>query len=395
MTVPDVSVVIAVRDAPPRLADSLASLAGQTLGAGRLEVVAVAHGPAGGGAELARLASLHPGLLRVAPPPPGAGGPAGAADHGTALAAGRYVLRLPAGDRLGAEALERLVATADRLGSDVVLPLPVGPDGRARRHGIFAAPADRVSRTDPALPWALSETMLVRRELITGHGLRRRPDLPVHAEQVFAVAALLHARRISVTTDYGYLLPAHRTVPRAEPGEVLRGVRAVQEVVERLTGPGPERDAIHGRYFGWELPQLLQPPFLALDGPEQLAVLAETGRLVDRYCSPALFVRLPVADRLRLALARRGELAALRGLIAHEAVHGPPPEVRRGGRSYAGYPAFRDPALGLPDALFELPGGPAVRPPGWRRLVPRQVRREARRWRRAWRDARPAKAAGS
>lgn len=262
---------------------------------------------------------------------------------------------------------------------------------------MFATGAEQVGFTDSALLWALTDAKLFRRELITRYGLRRRPDLPVHADRPFTVAALLHAERISVLADYGYYHRARRPDParRAPALDRLRGIRAVQEVVEQLTGPGPTRDAIRSRYFGWELPQLLQQPFLALDGPEQRAVVREIGRLVDRYCSPGLFVRLPVADRLRLALAQRGELGALRGLIAHEAVHGPPPEVRRGGRRYAGYPVFRQVSPALPDALFELPGGPAVRPPGWRRLVPRQVGRRARRWRRAWRDARPVKAAGS
>ncbi|MEV4613968.1 glycosyltransferase [Kitasatospora sp. NPDC049258] len=402
MTVADVSVVIAVHDAMPHLADCLASLAGQSIGAPRMEVVAVDLGSTdGSGAQLRRFAARHPGRCRILGPaaaPDGAGAPTDPLDLATAHARGRYVCELGADERLDAEALERLVDAADRWGADVVLARTAGEPPR----GVRAATAERVTFADPALAWELSGVRFLRRELITRHGLRRRPDLAAHADQPFGVAALLLAGRISVLADHEHIHPVPGAARRpgaagcrSAAADRLRGIRAVQEVVEQLAGPGPARDAIRGRHFGWDLPQLLQQPFLALDGPDQAELVREIGRLVDRYCSPGLFVRLPVADRLRLALAQRGELPVLRGLIAHEAVFGPPPEVRRGGRSYAGYPVFRDARLGLPDALFELPGGPAVRPPGWRRLVPRQVRRSARRWRRAWRDARPAKAAGS
>ncbi|MFJ1705695.1 hypothetical protein [Kitasatospora sp. NPDC088346] len=332
MTVPDVSVVIAVRDALPHLVDCPASPAGQTVGAGRMEAVAVDGGSTdGSAAELERFAALHPALLGPRPSAPAQPDPTAP-----------------------------MAPTAPSA--------PTGP----------AEPAERVGFTDSALPWAptLTDARLFRRELITRHGLRRPPELPVHADRPFTVAALLHAGRIPVPADYGHHHRAHR--PDADPDR-----RA------------PARGAIRRRYLGRELPHLLQQPFPALDAPAQQAVVREIGRPVDRYCSPGLFVGLPVADRLRPALAQRGELGALRGLVAHEAVHGPPPEVRRGGRGYVGHPVFRQAGLALPDALFELPGGPAVRPPGWRRLVPRQVRRGARGWRRAGRDARPVKAAGS
>ncbi|WP_354640662.1 hypothetical protein [Kitasatospora camelliae] len=145
---------------------------------------------------------------------------------------------------------------------------------------------------------------------------------------------------------------------------------------DRLPGSdalGPERDALRARHFGWEVPGLLQVGFLAHRPAPAHRICREIGDLVDRHCPPAVFAALPVPDRLRLALARRGELDALRALIAYEAVHGPPPAVRRGDRAYAVYPAYRDRRLALPDALFQLPGQSAP-PAPWRRLVPRPAR---------------------
>jgi len=385
--VPDVSVVIAVHDTMPYLTACLTSLAEQTIGHARMEVVVVDDGSTdGSSAEIARFAALHPGLFHTVRQAD-SGGPANPTNRGTDLARGRYLLYLGAGDRLGAEALERLVDAADRWDSDVVIPKQVGENGRLVPQGIFDRTRERVSFTDSALAWALADTKLFRRELILRHGLRRREDLPVHSDQPFTLGALLNARKISVLADYDYyhlVLRENRgdVTHRAGPLDRLRGVRAVQQRLDELTPPGPVRDAVRSRHFGWELPQLLQTGFLAEPPAVQRLIAEEIGRLLDRHCSPAVFARLPVPDRLRLALARRGELAALRALIGYEAAHGTPPVVHRGGRAYAGYPVYRDRRLGLPDALFEL--SPAERGGGsgglrLRRLVPRQVRRRLRR----------------
>ncbi|MEU3493858.1 glycosyltransferase family 2 protein [Kitasatospora cineracea] len=375
---PDVSVVIAVHDTMPYLTACLDSLVGQSIERQRMEVVAVDDGSSDGSSEeLARYAAAHPGLFRTARQP-ASGGPASPTNRGTDLARGRYLLYLGSDDWLGPEALERMVAAADRWQSDVLIPKQVGEHGRVVPQGIFDRTAEQVGFTDSALAWALGDTKLFRRDLVTSHGLRRREDLVIHSDQPFTLGALLHARKVSVLADYDYyhlVLRRDRSnvTHRAGPLDRLRGFTAAHEVLDRGTLPGPARDAVRARYFSWDVPQLLQAPFLAEPPAMQRRIVQEIGRFTERHCSPAVFRTLPVPARLRLALARRGELLALCDLITWERDHGEAPAVRRGSRLYAGYPVFRDRHLGLPDALFEL--GRAPGPAGWRRLVPAPLRR--------------------
>ncbi|MFB7663763.1 glycosyltransferase family 2 protein [Kitasatospora sp. NPDC056138] len=372
--------VIAVYNTMPYLTACLDSLVGQSIGHRRMEIVAVDDGSTdGSGAELDRYATRHPGLFKVRHQA-NSGGPAHPTNRGTAEATGRYVLYLGADDWLGAEALERMVEAADRWESEVLVPKQVGENGRLVPQGIFERTAREVTFTDSALAWALADTKLFRRDLLQRHGLRRLEDLPVHSDQPFTLEALLRAERVSVLADYDYyhlVLRRDRSnvTHRAGPLDRLRGVRAIQEVVERLTGPGPVRDAIRSRHFGWEVPQLLQADFLHLDQALQRQLCAGIAGLLDDFCTPELLTRLPVGDRLRLALARRGELAALRGVIEYELANGTPPPVRRRGREYAGYPLFRSRRPRLPDELFALGGaGPdGGWPAGLRRRVMRSL----------------------
>ncbi|MFJ1755283.1 glycosyltransferase family 2 protein [Kitasatospora sp. NPDC088134] len=381
---PDVSVVIAVHDTMPYLTACLDSLVGQTIGPARMEVVAVDDGSSDGSTEeLARFAAAHPGLFRTVRQP-ASGGPAKPTNRGTELARGRYLLYLGADDWLGPEALRRMVDAADRWHSDVLIPKQVGENGRIVPQGIFDRTAEQVTFTDSALAWALGDTKLFRRELVVAHGLRRREDLVIHSDQPFTIGALMHARKVSVLADYDYYHLVSRqdrsnVTHRAGPLDRLRGFRASQEVLAGYA-ERPAHRAIRERFFSWDVPQLLQEGFLAEPPALQARIAREIGELVDRYCPALVFADLPVPVRLRLALARRGDLPGLCELIGHEREHGAPPEVRRRGRLYAAYPMFRERRRALPDALFEI--GPAPGPRGWRRLVPaplRRARRAARR----------------
>ncbi|WP_051966012.1 glycosyltransferase family 2 protein [Kitasatospora mediocidica] len=373
----DVTVVLAVYNAMPYLTACLESLAGQSIRrrpGGGLEVVAVDDGSTdGGGAELCAFAARHPGLVRVVHQP-NSGGPAAPGNRALELARGRYVFFLGADDWLGEHALERLVALADRAESDVVLGRMVGVGGRQVPQGIFEANRDRITFTDSALAWALSDTKLFRRELIERHGLRKREDLPAYSDQPFTLEACLRSRRISVLADYdcyyAVLREDHGNVTvRARHEDRLRGVAAMLGVAERLAEPGAEREALRARAFSWEIPRLLTADFLALPEPAQRRVCAGVGRLVALHCEEAALAELPVRDRLRLDLARRGRVAALRRLIRYQAAYGE--------RSA---PAAQEQQA--QDAAVEQAPEPRPLPVPvqlWRGLVPAQVRRRLHR----------------
>ncbi|MBV6698446.1 glycosyltransferase [Kitasatospora aureofaciens] len=400
MAGPDVTVVVAVYNTMPYLTACLDSLVAQTLAPGRLEVVVVDDGSTDGGeAVLDDYAARHPGLFRVVHQA-NSGGPAAPTNRGLALARGRYVLFLGADDWLGAEALERLVAAADAWGSDVVVPKQVGVNGRLVPQGIFHASAESVSFTDSALAWALADTKLFRLDLVRRHGLRRNEKLKVFSDQPFTLEACLRAARVSVLADYDcYFLVLREDLgnvtERATALDRLCGIAALQQVAADLAEPGEELDAIRIRSFTWDVPRLLQHDFLLFDDELQHRVCTEVARLIGRFRAREVYHRLPVAERLRLELAAAGRPEALRDLIRYEAAHGEPPVVVDGCRHYAGYPAFRDAELGLPDELFLLREVPAevvaAAPPLnlaqqlWRGAVPVELRRMLRRhptWRR-------------
>ncbi|WP_344343210.1 glycosyltransferase family 2 protein, partial [Kitasatospora putterlickiae] len=371
MTVPDVTVVIAVYNTMPYLTACLDSLVRQSIGHARMEVVAVDDGSTdGGGALLDAYAQRHPGLFQVVHQA-NSGGPAAPTNRGLALARGRYVLFLGADDWLGDEALERMVTAADTWESDVLIPKQVGVNGRLVPQGIFDATAASVGFEDSALAWALADTKLFRLDLVRRHNLARKEELKVYSDQPFTLAALLRARRISVLADYDHYFLVLRedrgnVTQRAGALDRIRGVAAVQWVAAELAEPGGQLDAIKARHFGWEVPQLLQTDLLALDAGVREEVCAGVGELVRRFAAHEVYHRLAVADRVRLELAAGGKHGALCELIAYEAEHGTPPEVTEDGadgvrRRYAGYPAFRDGAVGLADGLFLL-GEEAVAP---------------------------------
>ncbi|WP_051970281.1 glycosyltransferase family 2 protein [Kitasatospora azatica] len=380
--VPEVTVVIACHNAMPQLTAGLDSLVGQSIRRrrpGALQVLAVDDGSTDdSGTELRRYEERHPELFTVlggADP----GGSAAAGNRALDRARGRFVLFLCAADRLGLEALERLVALADRAGSDVVLGRTVGVGGRQVAQEIFERTREQVTFTDSALAWALSDSKLFRRELLVGHSLRKREDLPAHCEQPFTLEACLHARRISVLADYDcyYAMPRPDRSPvtvRSRHEARLRGAAALLEVVERLAEPGPEQAVLRGRVFCWDVASLLRTEFLTLEEPVQRRLCAGVGRLLDRHCPPADFQQLAVRDRLRLDLARRGRVAALRRLIRYQAAYWEAAQPKVAGE--------REPVPVVPAPAHSVPVPVPVQL--WRGIVPEQVRRRLRR-QPAWR----------
>ncbi|MFF8956021.1 glycosyltransferase family 2 protein [Streptomyces sp. NPDC014894] len=357
---PDVTVVIAVYNTMPYLTECLDSLVAQSIGLDRLQIVAVDDGSTdGGGAELDRYARAHPRTFTVIHQP-NSGGPAAPSNRGLASADGRYVYFMGSDDRLGPEALARLVACADEHGSDIVVGRMTGAGGRYVHQALFTENARDVGLNDSALPFTLSNAKLFRRELVDRHGLSFPEDMPVGSDQPFTIEACVRARRISVLADYTY----YYAVKRRDAGNItyraghLARLRCTARIMRHAAGlipPGPERDSLLHRHFTWELAKLLQADFAALDGPDRAEVCAGIAELADAYLTEAVSARLPARRRAALALARCGAVGGLLALIEDEERHGPVFELA-GDRAFLRRPGFRDPALGLPDREYELLG---------------------------------------
>jgi glycosyltransferase involved in cell wall biosynthesis len=356
---PDVSVVLAVHNTMPYLTACLASLAGQTIGAGRMEVVAVDDGSTdGSAAELDRFARRHPGLCTVLRQP-NSGGPAGPFNRGLDAAAGRYVFFLGADDRLGPEALERLVAAADAWGSDVVLGRVVGVNGRHIYQDVYARTEPDLDLFDSPLPRSLANTKLFRRALLERHAIRYREDMRIGSDLPFTLAACYRADRISVLADYDY----YYAVRRFGDGNITyvsrHGLRVetaekITEYVAGLIGPGKRRDAILLRRFDHEIARLVEDDLLSVDRATQQRVHDGVGRMVRAYLTGDIEAGLGPETRIRLAVARDGDLDDLLGVIRQDARAGIPAVETRGGRRYARYPGFGR----LPDACFDVTTSP-------------------------------------
>ncbi|MFF8829579.1 glycosyltransferase family 2 protein [Streptomyces sp. NPDC015131] len=361
MTTPDVTVVVAVYNTMPYLTECLNSLVGQSIGLDRLEVVAVDDGSTDdSGRELDRFAETYPNTVKVIHQA-NSGGPAAPSNRALELATGRYVYFIGSDDHLGKEALERMVACADKHGSDVVVGKMVGTNGRYVHQALYKKSDPDVSLYDSALPFTLANTKLFRRELVEKHKLRFPEDLPVGSDQPFTIEACVRAAKISVLADYTYYYAVKRgdasnITYRANHLARLRCTERIMHFTASLVEPGPRRDAVLKRHFTWELAKLIQDDFPALDAVTRTEVCAGIAALADAYFTDELRDAMDVKRRLRICLAQRGEVDALVRAIEEEAEHGSPPLLLEDGRAFVRYPGFRDPAVGLPDRAYEIIG---------------------------------------
>ncbi|MEV3859297.1 glycosyltransferase [Streptomyces sp. NPDC050095] len=353
---PDVSVVVAVYNTMPYLTECLTSLAEQSIGHERLEVVAVDDGSTdGSGKELDRFAELYPGLFTVVHQE-NSGGPAAPSNRALDLARGRYVFFVGADDYLGVEALERLVTAADRLGSDVVLGKMVGVNGRDVPGAVFERDSDDVTFLNSALAWSISNTKLFRRGHIEELGLRFDEDLPVLSDEPFTMEACFRARRVSVRADYDYYFAVRRddesnVTLSFRREDWLRATARAMAVTARHTEPGASRDWIHRRHCTSEMARILAPGLLDLPLDTQRRLCDGLGELVREHCNESVMARLSRVDRLCMRLAGRGHTDAVLAVLRAGAE--PPLRLDRK-RAYTAYPSFRDPELAVPDAWFDV-----------------------------------------
>ncbi len=361
MTSPDVTVVVAVYNTMPYLTECLNSLVGQSIGLDRLEIVAVDDGSTDdSGAELDRFAKKYPKTVKVIHQA-NSGGPAAPSNRALEVATGRFVYFIGSDDYLGKEALARMVKYADKHDSDVVIGKMVGTNGRYVHQALYKKSNPDVSLYDSALPFTLANTKLFRRDLVERHKLRFPEDLPVGSDQPFTIEACVRARKISVLADYTY----YYAVKRGDSSNItyranhLSRLRCTARILEHAAGlieAGPQRDTVFQRHFTWELAKLVQGDFPALDEQTRREVCAGIAELADDYLTERLADSLPVTRRVRLTLAQRGMVDELVAAIEAEENGAPLPFHLEGDRAFAAYTGFRDPAVGIPDRVYEVLG---------------------------------------
>ncbi|MEV7005359.1 glycosyltransferase family 2 protein [Streptosporangium sp. NPDC051022] len=301
----DVTVIVPVYNCRPYLDRCLTSLLVQRVSR---EIVVVDDGSTDGSAELLDLyASYHRGVIKVIRQEH-SGGAGRPRNVGLSQARGRYVFFCDADDYLGPEALERMLAMAERNGSDMVLGKIVGHDRRAPAS-MFRESAERVALGDSSVYNSLSCFKLFRREMLERHAIRFDETLLVGEDVFFTTHAYCHAGVISVVADYDcYHLVARsdgssimqRSGSR-DPVSWLRMIKGPIELMVRHVRPGALRDHLLRRHFRMDALSSLGRPFLEAEEVQRKEIVAEVADMCERWLTDGVRERLNPIDRSRIA----------------------------------------------------------------------------------------------
>lgn len=389
VTQPDVSVIIGAYEAMPYLVECLASVEAQTIDPGRMEVIAVDDGSTDGTGEcLEEFAARVPIPVTVIRQE-NSGGPSGPRNVGLAKATGRYVFFLDADDRLGPEALERMVAMADRNGTDVVLGRVEGVN-RTAPKSMWGETLDRTDVFSSNIKFTLSAQKLFRRALLDRHGMRFDESLWTGEDAVFTLEAYLRADGVSVLADYTcYYLVGRDDGKHVTKtgGYALRfdSARALMKLIADMVPAGDRRDLLMVRPFLITLLPQFGPKFLTDDEEVRRHKFELAKPLMDAYWTPGVARRLKVHERLRLHLVAMQRADLLLDVVKFVKAKKQAAAVleKRGTRLYLVYPHFRSPKARIPDEMYLADAREARAFEGYREAAansfPRRALRKIRR----------------
>ncbi|MEU5094638.1 glycosyltransferase family 2 protein [Streptomyces sp. NPDC020996] len=380
---PDVSVIIGAYEAMPYLIDCLASVESQTIDPARIEVIAVDDGSTDGTGEyLEEFAARAPMPVTVIRQD-NSGGPSGPRNVGLGKAAGRYVFFLDADDRLGTEALERMVAMADRNGTDVVLGRVEGIN-RKPPQSMWGKTLDRTDVFSSNIKFTLSAQKLFRRDFLERHGMRFDESLWTGEDALFTMEAYLRANGVSVVADH----TCYYLVGRADGKHVTKSgsytlrfdsARALMNLIAEHVPAGERRDALMIRPFLITLLPQFGPKYLK-DSEEVRRHKFELARpLTEKYWTEGVARRLKVEERLRLHLVAEQRPELLTEVLRFVKAKKQAPALleKKGRRLYLVYPHFRDERAGVPDSVYLAAPREARAFPGYREGAADSVLRRA------------------
>ncbi|WP_046733237.1 glycosyltransferase family 2 protein [Streptomyces humi] len=342
----------------PYLVECLASVERQTLDPARMEVIAVDDGSADGTGEcleeFAARAAMPVTVIRQE----NSGGPSGPRNVGLAKATGRYVFFLDADDRLGDEALERMVAMADKNGTDVVLGKVEGIN-RKPPTSMWGRTLDRTDVFSSNIKFTLSAQKLFRRALLERHDMRFDESLWTGEDALFTMEAYLRADGVSVVADY----PCYYLVGREDGKHVTKSgsytlrfdsARALMNLIADMVPAGPRRDTLMVRPFLVTLLPQFGPKFLKDDERIRQHKMELAAPLMAAHWNPEVARRLRVHERLRLHLVavRRPELLPEVIEFVRAKKQADALLEKRGTRVYLAYPHFRSKPAGVPDWIY-------------------------------------------
>ena len=322
-TFPAVSVIVPVFNPGADFDDCVASLLGQTMRPGELELIFVDDGSTDGTpARLDALAAEHPHVRVVHTP--NSGWPGRPRNIGIELARGEYVYFVDNDDWLEHDAIERMHAAARRDAADVVIGKVVG-HGRTVPRALFRESVHGVPFDSARFLALLTPHKLFRRETLDVHGIRFPEGRRRLEDHLFVVHAYFHAARISVLADrpyYHWMLrdrARHASSRRIDPEGYFANVREVLDLVVEHTEPGPLRDGLLSHWYrGKMLGRVGGGGFRRRDDEFNRRLVAVIRALaLDRY-DESVHERLAFNLRVRSLLLRAGRYDALQQLAELE-----------------------------------------------------------------------------
>ncbi|MEV6420478.1 glycosyltransferase family 2 protein [Streptomyces sp. NPDC051662] len=381
-SLPDVSVIVGAYEAMPYLIRCLESVEAQTLGPERIEIIAVDDGSTDGTGEYLEAFAARTAIPTRVVRQANSGGPSGPRNVGLGMARGRYVFFLDADDYFADESLERMVAMADRAGTDVVLGKVEGVN-RGAPGSMWNRTAERVDIYRSQVIYTLSAQKLFRRDLIERLGLRFDETLRTGEDALFTMEAYIRGNGVSVIADYTcyYLVGRDDGKHVTKTGSYtlrFEATGALMELITTLVPAGQKRDRLMVRPFTVGLIQ--QFGHGMLKQPERIRQhkLELAAPLMERYWTPGVAARIKVSERLRLECVALGRLDLLADMLAFVKA-GTVPEVVHRGRvrtPYLVFPHFGDKRSGLKDASYEVTVPDWLGKPGLRRIeAPQALRR--------------------
>ncbi|MBP0458451.1 glycosyltransferase family 2 protein [Streptomyces montanisoli] len=357
---PDVTVVVGAYEAMPYLIRCLESVESQTLGPHRIELVAVNDGSTDGTGEyLDEFAARSAVPTRVVHQA-NSGGPSGPRNVGLSMARGRFVFFLDADDYFTDDALERMVAMADKAGTDVVLGKLAGVNRKAP-NSMFKRTVERADIYNSRVIYTLSAEKLFRRELLIRQGIRFDTSLYTGEDQMFTLQAYLRGNGVSVVADS----PCLWIVGRDDGKQVTKSgtyahrfdsAVAITDLVAELLPPGAKRDKIMVRPLWVTLLQQFNPPLLRAPEGVMEDKVARGQAILEKHWNPRVAKHFRVVDRIRLECIARGRSDLLADVLRFMDAKKLPEIVLRGRDKipYLAFPHFGSRTAGLPIETFRV-----------------------------------------
>ncbi|MFJ9173234.1 glycosyltransferase family 2 protein [Streptomyces sp. NPDC102360] len=357
----DISVIVPVYNAETTIERCLTSVVRQSIGPDRCEIIVVDDGSIDATpAELNRLSALHPAITVLTIDHRGK--PAAARNTGIEHARGRFLFFLDADDWLGEEALERMLALAERGDTDIVLGKIVGAGGRRAATSMFRETVERGNIFDTHAYRNQVVFKLFRRDLIDRLGLRFDEDAGYGEDIIFVSTAYLAApQSIGIVADYDCY---YWTRAQGEQQELSRTFKAPERVtnivepVQRIQGAGlgqDQRDILVARHLKDVVGFLRR--WVGVQGvPAAESAFDRIALVLSPVLTDGALLQCDPFERLSAVLLTKHRRDLLAELYTSDLVSDRPAQAKfsSSGRFYADLPYLRDTDAAVPDLVYDV-----------------------------------------